>query len=154
LKIEAVSLVHAVDKALDTLCSKIDEERGKITVEGTLHFVEADITLLNRVLANLIENALTYHAPERPPEINISSRREDGYVFLTIKDNGIGIDRKFHNKIFEIFQRLHSADDYPGTGIGLAIVRKCVDLMGGEISLESTPGEGSVFSVKLKEALN
>ncbi|HPX22354.1 MAG TPA: PAS domain S-box protein [Mesotoga sp.] len=154
LKIEAVSLAHAVDKALDTLCSKIDEERGKITVEGTLHFVEADITLLNRVLANLIENALTYHAPERPPEINISSRREDGYVFLTIKDNGIGIDRKFHNKIFEIFQRLHSADDYQGTGIGLAIVRKCVDLMGGEISLESMPGEGSVFSVKLKEALN
>lgn len=154
LNIERVSLAQAVDKALDTLASKVKEERGKVTVEGTLHFVEADAALLNRILVNLIENALTYHVPERPPEINISSMREDGYVFLTVKDNGIGIDRKFYKKIFEIFQRLHSAEDYPGTGIGLAIVRKCVDLMGGEIFLESTPGEGSAFSIKLKEALN
>jgi signal transduction histidine kinase len=73
-------------------------------------------------------------------------------VNLTVEDNGIGIESKFHERIFNIFQRLHTGDEYPGTGIGLAIVKKSVALMGGDVSLESEPGKGARFTIKIKGA--
>ena len=98
-----------------------------------------------QLLQNLISNALKYKSQERDPIIKVSSK--EGLLEWTfiIEDNGIGIDPKFFEKIFVIFQRLHSKDEYSGTGIGLAICKKIVERFSGNIWLESVPGKGSKF---------
>jgi signal transduction histidine kinase len=83
------------------------------------------------------------------PWIEIRAQPADGYCLLSVKDNGIGFDMKFYHKIFEIFHRLHRAEDYPGTGIGLAMVQKAMERMGGKIWAESEPGAGATFFLQL-----
>jgi len=83
----------------------------------------------------------------------LSAVREGEWVVLRVADNGIGIAAEYYEKIFQVFQRLHSADEYPGTGIGLAIVAKAVRLMDGEVGIESVPGQGSTFIVRLPAAI-
>lgn len=122
--------------------------------EGCVHFealpvVRADRTLLRLVLQNLIDNALRYQLPERPPRIVVEGREDAVSWTLSVCDNGIGIDPGSQDIVFNLFERLHSQDRYPGSGIGLAICRRAVDRMGGEILLDSTPGEGSIFTIRL-----
>jgi signal transduction histidine kinase len=111
--------------------------------------VIGDHTLLSQVFTNLLENAFTYHNPDVPPQVSVTYHSEDNYVVVEVKDNGIGIPLEYHDKIFNMFQRLHSEDEYPGTGIGLATVRKSVALLGGSVWVESKVGEGSTFFVRL-----
>jgi len=111
--------------------------------------VRADPEGLALVLRNLLDNALKFSRDARPPEIEIVGEVRENATILKIADNGIGFDVKFQERIFDIFQRLQRAEDYPGTGIGLAIVRKALARMGGRVWAESTPGQGAAFFIEL-----
>jgi signal transduction histidine kinase len=103
-------------------------------------------------LRNLFENALKYTRERQHPHINVHARRNDLGVVLSIADNGIGFEMEYHDHIFKIFQRLHRDDQYPGTGIGLALVRKAVERIGGKVWAQSRPGEGATFNIQLPKS--
>jgi len=111
--------------------------------------VRADREGLAIVLRNLLENALKFSADADPPTIEIGAKAQGDTVILYVRDNGIGFDMKFHERIFEIFQRLQRSEDYPGTGIGLALVSKAMQRMGGRAWAESSPGEGATFFLEI-----
>jgi PAS domain S-box-containing protein len=115
-------------------------------------FARADVQGLTMALRNLVDNALKFSRDARPPRIRIAAWRGSGVLHLSVQDNGLGFDMKFHDRIFSIFQRLHRAEDYPGTGVGLAIVRKAMERMGGQVRAESSPGHGATFFLELPEA--
>jgi light-regulated signal transduction histidine kinase (bacteriophytochrome) len=106
-------------------------------VEGYFH--------LRSLFQNMLSNALKFQQPGTQPLISISAVTKGKEHLFSIKDNGIGIEKEYHERIFIIFQRLHSRREFPGTGIGLAQCRKIVELHGGKIWFESEPGEGSIF---------
>lgn len=127
----------------------IDARNGQVVMEVEAQTqVSADPDGLAMVLRNLLDNALKFSRPEPPPLITITAHTEQQSLILAIQDNGIGFDMQFHDRIFEIFQRLQRAEDYPGTGIGLAMVRKAMQRMGGRIWVESVRGEGTTFFVE------
>jgi signal transduction histidine kinase len=99
---------------------------------------------LTQIFSNLLSNALKFNA-EKVPEIIIGYEELARYYRFTVRDNGIGIAPEHFDRIFEIFKRLHTREEYPGTGVGLTIVKKIVESHGGQISVESTPGAGSTF---------
>jgi light-regulated signal transduction histidine kinase (bacteriophytochrome) len=121
----------------------IDESGARITHES-LPIVEADSTQLNQLFQNLIANAVKFRG-KLPPKIHITAAKEDPYWVFSVRDNGIGFDPDYADRIFTIFQRLHSRNDYPGTGMGLAICKRIVERHGGSIWVKSTPGDGSTF---------
>ena len=130
-------------RALGNLAATIDETAAEIT-HGELPAVRADGTQLAQLFQNLIGNALKFRGAE-PPRIHVEAcRRGDDWLF-SVRDNGIGIDPEFRERIFLIFQRLHTRQQYPGTGIGLAICKKIVERHGGQIWVESKPGQGAAF---------
>jgi len=146
---EPVDPGRIVGVALETLSDRIRECCGEVTVQNDLPTVMADPVQLGQVFQNLIANALKFHDPERPPRIAISARVEDDRAVFSVADNGIGIEERFLEKIFGIFQRLHARDKYEGAGVGLALCEKIVRRHGGIIWAESEPGEGSVFRFTL-----
>lgn len=111
--------------------------------------VAADAAGLAQVLGNLLDNALKFTRGVPEPAIRVEGGVKDGRYVLSVRDNGVGFDMKFAERIFEIFQRLHRAEDYPGTGVGLAIVRKAVERMGGRAWACGEPGKGAVFFIEL-----
>ena len=130
------NVVHSLQQA-------ISEAQAQVTA-GPLPTVLADQTELTQLLQNLIGNALKFHGPQ-PPVIRVETVRDDGHWRFAVRDNGIGIAPEYFDKVFVIFQRLHSRADYPGTGLGLAICKKIVDRYGGRIWIESTVGQGTTF---------
>ncbi|CAL4869047.1 Sensor histidine kinase RcsC [Asticcacaulis sp. MM231] len=132
----------------------VAQKQAVVTAEG-LPVVNTSPTLLRVLLQNLIGNALKFQDGSRTPVITISASREgsgrNAIWRFDVSDNGIGINPVFYERIFQIFQRLHSFDDYTGTGIGLSTCRKFVRLCGGDITVRSTPGVGSVFSFTLPD---
>ncbi len=133
----------AVRIALSSLETAIRETEADIQIEA-LPTLLADRTQLALLFQNLIGNALKFRSARRP-EVRIGARREGDVWVFSVRDNGIGIEPQYFDRIFLIFQRLHTRSEYPGTGIGLAISKKIVDRHGGKIWLESTPGEGTTF---------
>jgi PAS domain S-box-containing protein len=134
----------------------LDEREADITARGmqvTLALQglsgRADAEGLAMVLRNLIDNALKFTRDSQPPRLSLSSVPSKGSIILKISDNGIGFDMRFHDRVFEIFQRLQRAEDYAGTGIGLAIVHKAMQRMGGRVWAESAPGQGATFYLEL-----
>jgi PAS domain S-box-containing protein len=120
------------------------EEGGAVVTHDPLPVLNADSGQLGQLLQNLIGNSIKFHAAARP-RIHVSAQRtEEGWV-LSVQDNGIGIDPQFADRIFEVFQRLHTRAEYPGTGIGLAVCKKIVERHGGRIWVESAPGKGATF---------
>lgn len=111
--------------------------------------VLADHEGLSQVLRNLLDNALKYSRKAASPVVEIGGRREKDACLLWVRDNGAGFDMAQHDKIFEIFQRAHGEAEFPGTGVGLALVRRCVQRMGGRVWAESAPGQGATFHVEL-----
>jgi len=103
-------------------------------------------------LRNLLDNAIKFTAGRPERSIEIGARRDQGHALFWVRDNGPGFDMRYHDRIFEIFQRLHRAEDYPGTGVGLAIVRKAVERMHGKVWAESAKGAGATFWIQLPEA--
>ena len=108
----------------------------------------ADRANLCRVFQNLVGNAVKFTG-EETPRVNIDAEHEDGHWRFSVRDNGIGMNPSNAERIFEPFQRLHGEEDYPGTGIGLAVCERIVDQHGGRIWVSSRPGEGSVFHFTL-----
>jgi signal transduction histidine kinase len=102
-----------------------------------------------QIVTNLISNSIKFIAPDRVPQLRVYTTSVPGFVRLCIQDNGIGIAPEHHEKIFGLFQRLHDNQTYPGTGIGLALVRKGAERMGGRVGVESEPAQGSRFWVDL-----
>jgi len=138
-----VETIAAVQLALRDLKPAIEAAGAKICIDS-LPTVYGDPEQLLRLFENLIGNAIKYRG-NNTPEIRISaSPREDEWVF-SIEDNGIGIDSRYHIRIFDMFQRLHSASKYEGSGVGLAACRKIVQRHNGQIWVESQPGKGSTF---------
>lgn len=129
--------------ALDNLKSAIDATGADVEV-GPLPDVTADDVQLTQVFQNLIGNALKFRG-KAPPRIRISAARIENAWQFSVEDNGIGIDPAYWSNIFGVFQRLHTQDQYPGTGIGLATCQKIIERNGGRIWVESKPGEGSTF---------
>jgi PAS domain S-box-containing protein len=111
--------------------------------------VKADPEGLAQVLRNLLDNALKFTGKVPDPHIEIGGQEKGKTCTLWVRDNGIGFDMRHHDRIFEIFQRLHAAEDYPGTGIGMAIVQKTMQRMGGRVWAESAPGKGSAFFLEI-----
>ncbi len=121
----------------------------ELAVEVEPVSVWADPESLAIALRNLVDNARKFSAHQPHPTVTIGTRCSDGRCVLSVQDNGSGFDMRFHDKIFEIFQRLHRAEDYPGTGVGLALVRKAMDRMGGRVWAEGAPGAGATFYLEL-----
>jgi signal transduction histidine kinase len=103
------------------------------------------------VLRNLVGNALKFSRESHPSAIEIGARTDAGRRILWVRDNGVGFDMQYHDRMFGIFQRLHRAEDYPGTGVGLALVAKAVQRMGGRVWAESTLGVGATFYLEFPE---
>ncbi len=127
-------------------------EAGATVEVGDLPTVMADAAQLVQVFTNLVGNALKYRRPSVPPVVRISAERSGEFWRFAVEDNGIGIEAEYFDRIFVIFQRLHTREEYAGTGIGLAVARKIVERHGGRIGVESTPGEGSTFHFTLPAA--
>lgn len=128
--------------------SKAQEHRAIISTDELLPAF-GDYSLIHQVLINLVSNAVKYSSKKEKPQVHISSRKEDNCVVYTVRDNGVGFDMKYAHKLFGVFQRLHTMDEFEGTGVGLAIVQRIVTRHGGHVTADSTPDEGSVFSFSL-----
>jgi signal transduction histidine kinase len=144
-----VDLERLVDRALAELDTEIRSKNAQIDVQHPLPHVWADSTLLLQILHNLLGNALKFVPPHTTPRVLIGTAEKETCTRLWIRDNGIGIAPEFHAKVFNIFERLPEGNDYPGTGIGLAIVAKAVEKMKGKVGVESTPQQGSCFWLEL-----
>lgn len=149
LQSDRIDLPRLVEATLAERAEDIAALQVTITVAVNPQSVNADRDGLTMALRNLLDNALKFTRDAPKPAIEIGMRLEPGACILWMRDNGIGFDMKFHKRIFEIFQRLHLADDFPGTGIGLAIVRKALERMGGTAWAESAPGQGATFYLGL-----
>ena len=137
--------------ALTNLEVAIEESDAKITY-GNLPTVDADEGQLLQLFQNLIENAIKFRS-DKPPAIHVSAERGEGEWVFSVKDNGIGIDPKYRDRLFVIFQRLHSAAKYPGTGIGLALCKRIVERHSGRIWVESELGKGSTFRFTIPDKM-
>ncbi len=138
-----VNLNHALENSLKNLSLKI-EERNAIIKSDDLPAVAADESQLTRLFQNLISNSIKFSSES--PRIVVSSKSEKGHYIITVRDDGMGIDPQYFDRIFQIFQRLLPRDKFEGTGIGLAICKRIVERHGGTIWVESEPAKGSAFS--------
>ena len=149
-RFELIDLNRVRDRVEETLDSEISDLGAEVTSDE-LPLVMADETQMEQLLQNLLSNALKFHGTE-PPKIHIGvDEKADGWT-LSFRDNGIGIAPADSERIFQMFQRLHTQEEYPGTGIGLAVCKKIVDRHGGRIWVESTAGRGATFHVSLPKS--
>jgi len=126
------------------------KERSEVVI-GHLHKVTADYSLLRQVLFNLISNAFKYSSKKEKPVIEISSEEKNGQIIFSVKDNGVGFDMKYADKLFGVFQRLHSQEQFEGTGAGLAIAHRIITKHHGKIWAEGKVNQGAVFYFSLPQ---
>jgi signal transduction histidine kinase len=143
------SLAAHIEAVTEKLAHDFVATSASVEVSGPLPAVWANPTALEQVLTNLLTNALKFLPPATPPRVTIRAEPAGSCWRILIQDNGIGIPPEYQQKIFGVFQRLHSPERYPGTGIGLAIVQKSVERMGGKVGVNSSPGNGSCFWFEL-----
>ncbi len=139
-----VDLQQLLDMAIGNLAVFIKENEARIHV-GRLPAVRVNAMLLTQVFQNLISNALKFRKQDVTPEIGVDARPQEGEWLVWVRDNGIGFDPQYAEAIFQVFHRLHSDEQYTGTGIGLAICKRAIELHGGRIWAESKPGQGTTF---------
>lgn len=156
---ESVPLDKVVQSVVDDLELAIEESNAELDI-GTLPVVDADKSQMDQLFLNLLSNALKFRKPDTTPKVTIKASTpgqeelegfllsdEFQWVKLTVSDNGIGFDQSFADKVFAPFQRLHGRSEYQGTGIGLAVCRRIVERHNGQIQAQSTPGEGTTFTI-------
>jgi len=150
LNIANVNMTDVAKSALETI--KLEQNnsmKAKIIINELLPAV-ADNTLMGSVFTNLISNAVKYSGKVANPVIEVKSYTKDGENVYSVKDNGVGFDMKYYDKLFGVFQRLHSMAEFDGTGIGLALVKRIVTRHGGRVWAESEPGKGATFFIALR----
>jgi PAS domain S-box-containing protein len=148
LATEDVDLNATVHDILKDVELTIREKEAVVNV-STLPVVVGNPLRLRQLLVNLISNSLKYTRPEVTPVVDISAEDDGNEVLIKVRDNGIGFDQQYSEKIFGLFERLHSRDEYPGTGIGLSICKKIAELHGGQITASSRQNEYSLFELRL-----
>jgi|GEM_PF-1012036 len=139
-----VNLAEIVRQALEELAGEREKRDVRISL-GDLPTCQADPALILRVISNLVSNALKFTQRRKVAAIEIGCREEDGKPVFFVKDNGAGFDMQYYHKLFGVFQRLHRAEDYGGTGVGLAIARRIIHRHGGRMWAEGKEGEGATF---------
>jgi PAS domain S-box-containing protein len=152
VQLQPVSLTSVLAAVQAELEPEIRERAARVAIEKPLPEVQGDYTTLFRVVTNLFTNAFKFVAPGVQPQVRVWAEERGEWVRLWVEDNGIGIAAEHQERIFDVFQRLHSNETYPGTGIGLAIVRKGVERMGGNVGVDPEAGQGSRFWVELRKA--
>jgi len=150
LKPGTVNLDSVLNEVMHQFSSDIQKTGTQIRVERPLPDVMGDHATLVQVFSNLLSNAIKFVEPGVKPRINIWTEEMNSRVRLWVEDTGIGIAPEYHDRIFRIFERLQGVENYPGTGIGLAIVKKGLERMGGRAGVDSAPGKGSKFWVELR----
>jgi PAS domain S-box-containing protein len=143
-----VDMADVMVAARSNLAEQIAAAGAHVTV-GPMPMVRGDFVQLVSLMQNLIGNAVKFRTPGRRPEVSVSARETPEHHVIEVRDNGIGIAPEHAQRIFEIFRRLHTVHEYPGTGVGLALAKRIAECHGGGLSFDSTPGEGSCFRVAL-----
>jgi signal transduction histidine kinase len=151
IQLGPVDLDAVARTVLDRMAPELSSRDAAIRLEGSLGWVRGNNRMLVQVLSNLLSNAVKFVPRGTRPQVTLSSERSAGRVRLSVQDNGIGIAPEFQKRIFGIFQRLNREEEYPGTGIGLPIVRKALERMGGSVGVTSVPGQGSRFWIELRD---
>jgi len=146
-----VDLEAVARQVAGTFAPSLESSGGQVKV-GELPTVVGSERQFTQLLQNLIGNALKFRHPDRPPRVEVRAARQGTGWRFEVQDNGIGIEPQHFGRIFQIFQRLHARNEYPGTGIGLAVCKRIVELRGGSIGVESVPGEGSTFWFTVPES--
>ena len=144
ITIDTVDCNQIAGEVLERFEAEISEKGARVKC-GALPILRTSPTLIRVLFQNLIGNALKFQDGGKVPEVDIWAQQQDKLWRISVRDNGIGIDSGFHDRIFTIFQRGHRKEDYPGTGIGLSTCRKFIRLYGGDIHFDSVPGQGTVF---------
>jgi signal transduction histidine kinase len=153
LEIENVPLEPLVEGVIASLRDEIDRRGAELRVETPLAAVRGEQMSLEQVVAHLIANALKFVAAGVRPHVTIRAEQRNESVRFSVTDNGIGIAPEFHGRVFRMFERLENARGYPGTGIGLPIVSKTIERLGGRVGLDSAVGRGSTFWFELPGAM-
>jgi light-regulated signal transduction histidine kinase (bacteriophytochrome) len=153
IKFRALDLGVVVRQAVANEAEKISEVGARLEVAEILPVAMGDFKILLRVMENLVSNALKFRKPEVKPEVQIYGETRGEKVRIYVRDNGIGIHPEHQQRIFRVFERLHGHDVYPGTGMGLAIVKKSMERLGGTVGVESHPGTGATFWIEAPAAL-
>ena len=147
----------SLDRVVEDAMARVESERaGDVVttdISSSLPPVLGDVVILTQVITNLLSNAMKFRAPDRAPLVRLyAERTNDQRIRLCVEDNGIGIESKYHARVFRVFERLHDDNEFPGTGIGLAIVRRGVERLGGVVGVEAATPHGCRFWVELPEA--
>jgi PAS domain S-box-containing protein len=148
-----VELKPLLNEVVRDLEPEIAGAKAQVIIDGEFPTIMGNIALLKQIFLNLITNGLKYVRPNVSPEIRISAEQDEQYGRIFVQDNGIGIEPQFQEKIFGLFDRLQPPGEFPGTGVGLAIVRKATDRLGGRVGVKSELGKGSCFWVELPKDL-
>ena len=148
---EPVDLLPLIEQVVDSYQAEIGQMGAEVRLDKAAFTLALDRDGMALVLRNLIGNALKFSRDSQPPVIEVGSRAQAGRRILWVRDNGVGFDMKYHDRIFSIFQRLHRAEEFPGTGVGLALVAKAVKRMGGRVWAESQLGHGATFYLEFPE---
>jgi PAS domain S-box-containing protein len=151
---EKLSVHKIVEEVIQDFSLKIRELNANIIIEDKLPDIFAIKFRIKQLIHNLLSNSLKFCHPDRTPEIRMGCCEEDNFWLFFVKDNGIGIESKYYDRIFGLFKRLYSREEYPGTGIGLALCERIVETHGGKIWVDSVPREGSCFYFTLSKHIN
>jgi light-regulated signal transduction histidine kinase (bacteriophytochrome) len=145
LELQTVYTGRLVDRVISDLGGAIEDAGATVTREAALPTLQADPMQLQQLFQNLIANGIKFRRPDTAPVVHVSAQAQSGDWTFAVSDNGIGIEPQYLDRIFVLFQRLHSRAEYPGTGIGLAICKKIVERHGGTMRVHSELGNGTTF---------
>ena len=153
-EIQQVDLPKLLDGILLELDTSLKEAKAEVQLADFPEAIQADKVKLKQLLQNLISNGIKFSKEGTKPVVQVSCKEKDNFWQFEVKDNGIGISEEFNEKIFQLFQRLHTSTEYAGTGIGLALCKKIVEQHDGEIYVDSEVGKGSNFVFTISRMLN